>query len=78
MLRVNARERLLYELARKTGDRRFGSLCRHEDVSHGRCTNCLRGWDSNPRTPGYEPSGRPDCPSPRRGTDYSTTKSKEA
>lgn len=31
-----------YEIARRVGDRRFGSACPHERVKNGRCTNCLR------------------------------------
>lgn len=36
------REKVLYELALKQGERRFGSLCKHEVVKNGRCVNCLR------------------------------------
>lgn len=31
-----------YELARRIGDSRFGTSCRHERTSHGRCLNCQR------------------------------------
>jgi len=31
-----------YELARKAGDKRFRSECRHERVSGGRCLDCWR------------------------------------
>lgn len=34
--------RTQYELARKIGDKRFGSPCKHEQVKNGRCTQCLR------------------------------------
>jgi hypothetical protein len=33
---------VLYELAKRDGDRRFGSECRHEQVRNGKCLNCLR------------------------------------
>ena len=32
----------LYELAKKEGDKRFGSGCKHENNKNGICTNCLR------------------------------------
>lgn len=35
-------ENKIYELARKEGDRRFGSECKHERAENGRCVNCLR------------------------------------
>jgi len=31
-----------YELARRIGDRRFGSECEHESVVNGRCAKCQR------------------------------------
>lgn len=31
-----------YELARRVGDARFGSECKHEQVRGGRCVECLR------------------------------------
>lgn len=31
-----------YELAVQEGNKRFGSECKHEKVSKGRCLNCLR------------------------------------
>jgi len=31
-----------YELARRIGDRRFASDCRHEVVRRGCCVTCLR------------------------------------
>lgn len=31
-----------YELARKIGDKRFGSECEHKNVYAGRCQDCLR------------------------------------
>lgn len=31
-----------YELARRIGEARFASECRHETVKDGRCLNCLR------------------------------------
>jgi len=31
-----------YELALKTGKRRFGSFCKHENVKNGICKDCLR------------------------------------
>lgn len=31
-----------YETALHIGSRRFGSECQHENVMHGKCTNCLR------------------------------------
>ena len=35
-------ERLEYKTARRIGDRRFGSPCRHERTHGSRCLNCLR------------------------------------
>ena len=32
----------LYFLARKEGDRRFGSECKHEKTKNGHCLKCLR------------------------------------
>lgn len=34
--------RTQYELAKRTGDKRFGSACKHEHTKNGVCTNCLR------------------------------------
>lgn len=34
--------RLEYEVARREGERRFGSDCRHEATEAGRCKQCLR------------------------------------
>ena len=34
--------RLMYELARKQGDKRFGSECKHENVKNGVCQDCQR------------------------------------
>jgi hypothetical protein len=31
-----------YELARHVGDARFGSECKHERTSNGKCLNCQR------------------------------------
>lgn len=31
-----------YELAKSTGDKRFGSECKHSETKGGHCTNCLR------------------------------------
>lgn len=31
-----------YELAKKNGDERFGSICRHIYVRNGICLRCLR------------------------------------
>lgn len=31
-----------YELARRIGERRFGSPCKHELVKNGQCQRCLR------------------------------------
>ncbi len=31
-----------YELALKEGNKRFGSLCKHENVKNGICKDCLR------------------------------------
>jgi hypothetical protein len=31
-----------YALARRIGDKRFGSACTHKDVKGGHCTQCLR------------------------------------
>ena len=31
-----------YELAKRIGDKRFGSECKHEQVVNGRCKQCLR------------------------------------
>jgi hypothetical protein len=31
-----------YELALKIGNKRFGSVCKHERVVNGKCVNCLR------------------------------------
>lgn len=31
-----------YELARRIGDKRFGSECKHEQVKNGVCVNCCR------------------------------------
>lgn len=31
-----------YELAKKIGDARFGSDCKHEHTKNGHCTICLR------------------------------------
>ncbi len=31
-----------YELAKQTGDKRFGSECKHINVKNGYCTQCLR------------------------------------
>ena len=39
---MNERDRQLYELALKEGERRFGSECPHTHVRNGRCTQCLR------------------------------------
>lgn len=36
------REKILYELALKDGNRRFGSDCKHEVTNNGICVNCLR------------------------------------
>lgn len=35
-------ERKLYELARKEGNKRFGSECQHTTVVGSHCTNCFR------------------------------------
>ncbi len=32
----------LYELAVKEGDKRFGSLCKHDKAKNGVCCYCLR------------------------------------
>lgn len=32
----------LYALALKTGKKRFGSKCKHEQIREGRCLNCKR------------------------------------
>ena len=37
-----AAEALEYELARKIGDTRFGSECKHEQTRNGVCLNCQR------------------------------------
>jgi hypothetical protein len=34
--------RVLYELAKREGDRRFGSECKHEETKDGVCLNCFR------------------------------------
>lgn len=34
--------KVMYELAKKQGDKRFGSECKHENVKDGKCLNCLR------------------------------------
>lgn len=34
--------RIMYELAKSQGDKRFGSECKHEVTNQGRCVNCLR------------------------------------
>lgn len=34
--------RTMYELAKSTGDRRFGSECKHEQVKDGTCQQCWR------------------------------------
>jgi len=31
-----------YELALKTGKKRFGQECQHKEIKNGRCLNCLR------------------------------------
>jgi hypothetical protein len=31
-----------YELAKRIGDKRFGSPCEHKRTKNGRCVNCLR------------------------------------
>ena len=31
-----------YELAKSTGDKKFGSVCEHDKKYSGRCVNCLR------------------------------------
>lgn len=31
-----------YELARRIGDARYGTECRHEHVKDGRCIDCQR------------------------------------
>jgi hypothetical protein len=31
-----------YELAKKTGDKRYGSECKHEKTKNGICVNCKR------------------------------------
>ena len=31
-----------YELAKEAGDKRFGSVCKHEKTKNGVCVNCLR------------------------------------
>jgi len=31
-----------YELARRVGDKRFGSACKHKRVRNGRCLECYR------------------------------------
>ena len=38
----DCRKRYEYQLARRTGDARFGSHCKHETVSGGRCVKCGR------------------------------------
>ena len=52
-----------YELARRIGDKRFGTECEHESAANGRCTNCLRavvtGFASGHITRhGYRTGGR--------------------
>ncbi len=39
---MTAEERRLYELAKREGDRRFGSLCNHPRTEGGYCKVCLR------------------------------------
>jgi hypothetical protein len=34
--------RVAYKLAKKQGDKRFGSECKHENVKDGVCQQCLR------------------------------------
>ncbi len=34
--------KVMYELAKKQGGKRFGSECKHEHVKDGKCLNCLR------------------------------------
>ena len=34
--------RVLYELQKKLGDKRFLTDCKHEVVKYGVCANCLR------------------------------------
>jgi len=36
------RFRAEYKLARREGDRRFGTPCEHKQVRNGRCLKCLR------------------------------------
>ncbi|GAJ20021.1 unnamed protein product [marine sediment metagenome] len=36
------KEKQLYELALKQGEKRFGSPCNHAVVRNGYCVNCLR------------------------------------
>jgi hypothetical protein len=40
--RMTQAERIQYELARKEGDRRFGSNCKHPKPKNGRCPACCR------------------------------------
>ena len=39
---MTEKEKQLYELALREGNRRFGSPCRHEKVKGGKCVKCLR------------------------------------
>jgi hypothetical protein len=34
--------RTQYELAKREGDKRFGSPCNHEQTRNGQCMKCLR------------------------------------
>ena len=34
--------KVAYALAKKEGDKRFGSECKHKAVKGGHCVNCLR------------------------------------
>ena len=37
-----------YQLAKETGDRRFGSECKHMQTRNGKCLNCFRTVIVNP------------------------------
>ena len=40
--KMTDKEKQLYELALKTGYKRFGSICEHRQVKNGHCVKCLR------------------------------------
>jgi len=39
---MTEQEKKEYELALKTGERRYGLLCQHEKTKNGFCVNCKR------------------------------------